>query len=53
MAYGVGWYDDRIEFPEFLSMFHGRNERVSIESLRRTYELLDKTVEGFFARVGS
>jgi acetylornithine deacetylase/succinyl-diaminopimelate desuccinylase-like protein len=52
VAYGVGWYDDRIEFPEFLSMFHGRNERVSVESLRRTYELLDKTVERFFARVG-
>lgn len=51
IGYGVGWYDDRIEFPEFLSMFHGRNERVSIESLQRTYELLDHTVEGFFRRI--
>ncbi len=51
VGYGVGWYDDRIEFPEFLAMFHGRNERVSVESLHRTYELLDRTVESFFKRI--
>jgi acetylornithine deacetylase/succinyl-diaminopimelate desuccinylase-like protein len=51
VGYGVGWYDDRIEFPEFLGMFHGRNERVSVESLHRTHQLLDEIVEGFFARV--
>ena len=52
VGYGVGWYDDRIEFPEFLAMFHGRNERVSVESLHRTYQLLDRTVENFFEGIG-
>lgn len=50
VGYGVGWYDELIEFPEFLGMFHGRNERVSVESLGRTFQLLVRTVEGFFDR---
>ncbi|MGQ0848784.1 MAG: M20/M25/M40 family metallo-hydrolase, partial [Actinomycetota bacterium] len=44
VAYGVGWFDDRVEFSEFLSLFHGNNERVTIESLERTAKLLETVV---------
>lgn len=42
VAYGVGLFDDRISFPEFLSMFHGNDERVSVESVGLTVSLLDE-----------
>jgi acetylornithine deacetylase/succinyl-diaminopimelate desuccinylase-like protein len=38
-AYGYGLYSDRISFPEFMTMFHGDNERVDVESLRLCTEL--------------
>jgi acetylornithine deacetylase/succinyl-diaminopimelate desuccinylase-like protein len=38
-AYGYGLLSDRIAFPEFMTMFHGDNERVDIESLRLSTEL--------------
>ena len=53
VGYGVGWYDDRIAFPEFMGMFHGRNERVSVESLGRTCELLEQIVSGFSDRIAA
>lgn len=40
VAYGVGLFDTRISFPDFLSMFHGNDERVSIESVEMTTRLL-------------
>ncbi|MFN2589303.1 MAG: peptidase dimerization domain-containing protein, partial [Actinomycetota bacterium] len=38
-AYGYGLLSDRISFPEFMTMFHGDNERVDVESLRLSTEL--------------
>jgi acetylornithine deacetylase/succinyl-diaminopimelate desuccinylase-like protein len=38
-AYGYGLLSDRIAFPEFMTMFHGDNERVDVESLRLSTEL--------------
>ncbi len=39
VAYGVGLYDDRMDFSEMLALFHGHDERVSIESVDRTTRL--------------
>jgi acetylornithine deacetylase/succinyl-diaminopimelate desuccinylase-like protein len=39
VAYGVGLYDDRMDFSEMLSLFHGHDERVSVDSLERTTKL--------------
>jgi acetylornithine deacetylase/succinyl-diaminopimelate desuccinylase-like protein len=33
-AYGAGLFSDRIPFSEFMSMFHGNDERIDQESLR-------------------
>ncbi len=33
VAYGYGLYSERIPFNEFVSMFHGNDERVDVESL--------------------
>lgn len=50
VAYGVGLFDDRVGFGDFLRMFHGHDERVSEESLGLTVRLLGATVDGFGAR---
>lgn len=47
IAYGVGLFDDRISFGEFLSLFHGHDERVTVESVVRTTALLDSVLERF------
>ena len=47
VAYGVGLFDDRIGFGEFMSLFHGHDERVSIESVRRTTQLLETVISRF------
>ena len=39
IAYGVGLYDDRMDFSEMLALFHGHDERVSVESVGRTTKL--------------
>lgn len=39
IGYGVGLFDDRMTFSEMLALFHGRDERVSVESLEKTTEL--------------
>jgi len=44
LAYGVGLFDDRVNFDEFLGMFHGNNERVSIDSLGLTAAVLARTI---------
>lgn len=44
-AYGVGLFDERISFPEFLTMFHGHDERVSVESIDRTTRLFSRMLE--------
>ena len=45
-AYGVGLFDDGVEFDDFLGMFHGNNERVSVESLKLTAAVIARTIEG-------
>jgi len=47
VAYGVGLYDDQLTFGEFLALFHGHNERVSIDSLHKTTDLLRSTLHHF------
>jgi acetylornithine deacetylase/succinyl-diaminopimelate desuccinylase-like protein len=34
VAYGAGLFSDRIPFAQFMSMFHGNDERIDQESLR-------------------
>lgn len=50
VAYGVGLFDDRVSFPDFLAMFHGHDERVSLESLDRTAQLMTEILAGWTAR---
>ena len=47
VAYGAGVFDDRMGTGEFASMFHGHNERVSVDSVGMTAEFLATTVERF------
>lgn len=47
VAYGVGLFDERIGFGEFLSLFHGHDERVSVESVNRTTDLLGTVLARF------
>jgi len=50
IAYGVGLYDDATTFGEFLSLFHGRDERISIGSIDLTTQLLATLLDGFASR---
>ncbi|MCL1595130.1 MAG: M20/M25/M40 family metallo-hydrolase [Actinomycetia bacterium] len=52
-AYGVGLFDDSVTFPEMLAMFHGMNERVSVESVKQTTAYLASVIEAFSSRVHS
>jgi acetylornithine deacetylase/succinyl-diaminopimelate desuccinylase-like protein len=47
IAYGVGLFDDRIDFSEMLALFHGHDERVSVESVHRTTALYVEILERF------
>lgn len=47
VAYGVGLFDRRLAFGEFLAMFHGHDERVSEESLGLTAALYRRVLERF------
>lgn len=47
IAYGVGLYDDRMDFSEMLALFHGHDERVSVESLQRTTRLYQEVLRRF------
>ena len=40
-AYGYGLFSERINREDFMTMFHGHNERVDTESLRLSTELWD------------
>jgi acetylornithine deacetylase/succinyl-diaminopimelate desuccinylase-like protein len=46
-AYGVGLFDERVGFSEFLSLFHGHNERVSVRSVELTTDLIGRVVAHF------
>lgn len=47
VVYGAGLYDEATDFAEFLAMFHGHDERVSVASVERTTEFLARAVERF------
>ena len=47
VAYGAGLFDDELGTGEFAAMFHGHNERVSVDSMNLTTEFLAVTVERF------
>ncbi len=49
VGYGVGLYDDRMSFSEMLALFHGHDERVSVESLHRTTSLYTEILDRFLA----
>jgi acetylornithine deacetylase/succinyl-diaminopimelate desuccinylase-like protein len=44
-AYGAGLFSDRIPFSEFMSMFHGNDERIDQESLRLSTEFFTGVVK--------
>lgn len=48
MAYGVGLFDDRMTFSEMLALFHGHDERVSVESVERTTALYRTVLSRFY-----
>jgi acetylornithine deacetylase/succinyl-diaminopimelate desuccinylase-like protein len=47
VAYGVGLYDDRMDFSEMLALFHGHDERVSGDSVDRTTQLYQRVLARF------
>jgi acetylornithine deacetylase/succinyl-diaminopimelate desuccinylase-like protein len=49
VAYGVGLFDDRMSFSEMTTLFHGHDERVSIESVGRTTSLYAAALQRFFS----
>jgi acetylornithine deacetylase/succinyl-diaminopimelate desuccinylase-like protein len=49
VCYGVGLFDDRMTFSEMLNLFHGHDERVSVESVVRTTALYERVLGRFFA----
>ena len=51
-AYGVGLFDDRVPFSDFLGMFHGNDERIGV-SLGLTAELLDVIIQRLPARANN
>jgi acetylornithine deacetylase/succinyl-diaminopimelate desuccinylase-like protein len=50
VAYGVGLFDDRMTFSEMYTLFHGHDEKVSVESVRRTTALYERVLERFQER---
>jgi acetylornithine deacetylase/succinyl-diaminopimelate desuccinylase-like protein len=50
VCYGVGLFDDRMSFSEMLNLFHGHDERVSVESVIRTTALYERVLDRFFAK---
>jgi len=49
VAYGFGMFSDRISFEQFLSMFHGDDERVDVESLALSAEMFESLPRTFLA----
>ena len=44
-AYGYGLFSDRLSYTDYMSMFHGNDERVDQESLRLSTELWEAVAE--------
>jgi acetylornithine deacetylase/succinyl-diaminopimelate desuccinylase-like protein len=49
VAYGFGMFSDRISFEQFVSMFHGDDERVDVESLALSAEMFESLPRSFLA----
>jgi acetylornithine deacetylase/succinyl-diaminopimelate desuccinylase-like protein len=49
VAYGFGMFSDRLSFGQFLSMFHGDDERVDVESLALSAEMFEALPRSFLA----
>jgi acetylornithine deacetylase/succinyl-diaminopimelate desuccinylase-like protein len=49
ISHGVGLFDERMGFSEMLSLFHGHDERVSVNSVERTALLYERVLEQFFS----
>lgn len=47
VAYGVGLFDSRTTFSEMLSLFHGHDERVSVESVEKSTRLYTEILQRF------
>lgn len=47
VAYGVGIYDGQMDFSEMLALFHGHDERVSVESVNLTTRLYQEVLGRF------
>ncbi|MGY9075414.1 MAG: M20/M25/M40 family metallo-hydrolase [Acidimicrobiales bacterium] len=52
VAYGAGLFSDRVSSEDFMSRFHGHNERVDVDSLALTTHLWLDVVEQFWDKVG-
>jgi acetylornithine deacetylase/succinyl-diaminopimelate desuccinylase-like protein len=51
VAYGVGLFDERMSFSEMLNLFHGHDERVSMDSVDRTTQLYERVLDRFTSPV--
>ncbi len=51
VAYGLGLFDSQVGFDDFQGMFHGNDERVSIESLGLTAAVLTRSIQGLGERL--
>jgi acetylornithine deacetylase/succinyl-diaminopimelate desuccinylase-like protein len=47
VAYGFGMFSDRLSFEQFVSMFHGDDERVDVESLALSAEMFESLARSF------
>lgn len=47
IAYGVGLFDDRMDFSEMLALFHGHDEKVSVTAVERTTALYERILANF------
>ena len=46
-SYGYSLYSEKLDFGEFMTMFHGRNERIDQRSLLLMLELYEQTAREF------
>ena len=49
LSRNFGLYDDRMDFSEMLALFHGHDERVSVESVGRTTRLYTEIFHRFLS----
>jgi acetylornithine deacetylase/succinyl-diaminopimelate desuccinylase-like protein len=49
VGYGVGLFDDRMTFSQMLALFHGHDERVSVDSVEKTTALYQRVFTHFLS----